>query len=310
MLPEILGDCHLGKVFRIGVPRERLGEREQSQWDQLEKSLATDNGMHVQMGDLFNSIEVPYAVVLRAGQMYKAAARRRPDTTFVIIYGNHDGSRDTDVVSAYEVFREIVSDVPNIICLKDKAVEIEGQLFVPWHPFLSPVAMLPTSDSFRAVYGHWSDRSFGVDSQNVVPLARLRELTSQIYTGHIHKPNEITEKGLTLTLTGSMQPYSHGEEVTPTKYRTFTLAELAAFEGSTHDLCIRLRLSKGESPPEVDCLQLQVQTIDPERLGADAFEVKVEDFDLHNLFNEVFDEHDVDEPTKDRVWSGFKAEGA
>src|SRR5262245_25751534 len=109
-----LGDPHLGKAFINGVPLHRRGEREETQWTDFVKSLATPCDLHVCMGDLFDRMFVPYAVVLRAARAYKNTALTNPNREFVIIRGNHDASRDSFIIAAYDVFAYILQGVKNV----------------------------------------------------------------------------------------------------------------------------------------------------------------------------------------------------
>ena len=312
--PIRLGDPHLGKVFRNGVPLNRKGDREKSQWQDFEASIRSSNGLHICVGDLFDEFHVPYDVVLKAALIYKSEARKHPSNTYIVMRGNHDASRIAGEISAYAVFAELLRDIPNVVVLED-APHIEGKrLFVPWHPFSSAIEMLTpySNKSFDEVYGHWDVRDFGNSNPNLLPVERLRNMCPLVFTGHEHKPQASTYSGFKLIQTGSMQPYAHGQDdpLNPNpKYRTFTLPEFEALSESTHDLCLRIRLRPGEVPPEnIDCLQLTLESLRMDAQGEEIAEVKMEDFDLKTLFEEACDEHDVAEPTREKVWQDFRTE--
>ena len=69
---RFIGDPHLGRVFKTGVPLHRRGEREEMVWATFEKAL-TENTQDIDaiviMGDLFDKMHVPNAVVLRASDL-------------------------------------------------------------------------------------------------------------------------------------------------------------------------------------------------------------------------------------------------
>src|SRR6056297_763167 len=118
----ILGDPHLGRRFRTGVPLHRLGHREAMKWRDFETSLFHGNDdLHVCIGDIFDKSNVPNAVVLKAAGLYRRAAEAMPSKTFVIIMGNHDGSRNADAASSFDVLTELLDEVDNITVVRNEA---------------------------------------------------------------------------------------------------------------------------------------------------------------------------------------------
>jgi hypothetical protein len=108
-----------------------------------------------------------------------------------------------------------------------------------------------------------------------------------------------------------MQPYAHGEELTPSRYLTFNLQTLSRFKGPLDDACIRLDLAPGESPPDdLDCAQLQIRRVsDADAQGDVALaDVAVEDFDLKALYDESCKEADVAEAMQNKLWTYFEGE--
>src|SRR5687768_4374292 len=89
----VLGDVHLDKKFRTGVPIHRLGEREEMVWKQFEESIANcSTAGHCQVGDIFDQMCVSESTVLRAANIYKYYAKLNPHKKYVIYRGNHDAS--------------------------------------------------------------------------------------------------------------------------------------------------------------------------------------------------------------------------
>lgn len=286
MKPHTLGDVHLGKKFENGVPLHRRGDRERMQFNQFVDDLATECSLHIQMGDLFDKMVVPYSVVFSAAMAYRAAAQRNPDTTYVVLRGNHDASRDLDKVSAFQLFSELVRPF-GVVVADDQPLAFDGHVIIPWHPFISAAEMVEAhADLIRnakAVYGHW-DVVMGETNQ--IPAGRLKALgVVEAFTGHDHNKRTMEIEGLTVHITGSMQPYSHGEDPEGNLYVTMSLLE--ALSGDFKDKCVRIQLMPGEDLAEpIDCLQLTLQRVRAEN-DADMGEVAFDAFDFQELFDQA-----------------------
>lgn len=289
---KTLGDPHLGRPFLTGVPLHRRGEREQQVMEQFRKDLLDVKGvdMHVCMGDLFDKMVVPPSVVLFAAAAYLKAARENPEVYYVVLMGNHDGSRDTMMRSSFDLFDAIVNPVGNILVVRDHARHLQrGLCFVPWHPFKSAKEMVAEAPPAEVYFGHWDIESFGGDDHQLLPYEELSKRTKLVITGHVHGAREFEHDDLKVIVTGSMQPYSHGEDPAGERYVTLTLAQLEQ-AGDLADKCVRLILADGEEmPAEIpDCLQFTVKRISTE--APEAVEVQLESFSLQKLFKEAMAE--------------------
>jgi DNA repair exonuclease SbcCD nuclease subunit len=113
---KLLGDPHLGKSFKTGVPFHRLGERERMVMEQFRDELneVEDANYHVCMGDLFNKYIIAPEIVLFAYQSYVEAASKNPNTTYIILRGNHDASKDRERASSFDLFAALVASIKNI----------------------------------------------------------------------------------------------------------------------------------------------------------------------------------------------------
>ncbi len=297
---HLLGDPHLGKKFIRGVPLERRDEREQSQWTDFCKSLESAKGLHVCMGDLFDKSVVPYRIVLQAAEAYKRAS---PDAEFVVLRGNHDGSRDAEFISAYDVFAALLSGLKNIHVLQDEPLVLQDYLFVPWHPFKAAADLIPKG-KFKAAFGHWDVIDFGNDNPNLIPIAQLKEVCNEVYTGHDHDKRDIIIDGVPVHVVGSMQPYSHAEDREGKLYVTVTPDELKDI--GVKNKCVRVLLKKGEEiPVGLDCLQLTIKRVEEE--VPEDLQVELGAFDLRKLFSESFSEEGVEEELTTHMWERFSA---
>jgi len=279
------GDPHLGRRFRTGVPLHRIGDREKMQWEQFEREITgAKSDVHVCMGDIFDSFVVPPEVVLRVAEIYR---RANTDTVHVLIRGNHDVSRNTDRASSFDLLRELIGD--HVLVVDREPVVHENLGFVPYDPFEAQ----PVPEGVDAVFGHWDVVDFG--SHNVIPVGDV----PLMITGHDHTPRELERNGVRIIVTGSMQPYSHGEDPEHKLYITLPLDEIGQ-----HDLTnmnVRLLLREGEAIPEdLDCLSVTAI-----RVGDDQEEVEaLEDFEALNL-DQLLKQALEDNPVADKVMEFF-----
>ncbi len=315
-----LGDPHLGKVFTSGVPLHRRGEREESQWLDFERSLTElpfNTHTHICMGDLFDRSVVPNSVVLRAARLYQQAAKANPDVTYYILQGNHDESRDKEVVSSFEIFENLLVEERNVLAVRSPMVvrspgqHLELALF-PWRPFENAAAV---AESLKprllypyVAFGHWDLLAFGEMAENTIPFGAFDpQLCKGIVTGHYHLACQYINNGIPVVVTGAMQPYSHAEDPEGKLYVTLPSAvvlETLAKDPKTYtNMNVRVELGENEPPcPEFDCLSLTfkrcgVQGDDP-NLSVDA-----DQFDLKDIFHKSFWEAGVSPELTATLWN-------
>lgn len=307
-----LGDPHLGKKFKTGVPVNRLGEREQMVLQDFRDSLMDPDPeltIHVCMGDLFDKAIVDYQTIFAAYFAYIQAAAQFPDRKYFIIMGNHDMSRNSDRYSSFQVFAQMLDSVDNIKLIIEPD-HYEGFGFIPYHPFKTSVEMLfdyrtkfGTLDTY-AVFGHWDVDTFNSEMpHNIFPVDDIKTLPQcrEAYTGHIHQSGLRDYNGLELTITGSMQPYSFAEDSTGEFYVTLSLAELYKTDPRTlQKKCVRVLLNEGEVLPELDCLQLIGKRFGEAEFDED-IDVEMAAFDMQALMLEELQKAGV----KDQKTIGF-----
>lgn len=293
-----IGDVHLGRVFRTGVPLNRIGDREQMVWEQFEDELSIEADVTIIMGDLFDKFVVPPEVVLEAYRLLrdKDASGGR----IIILHGNHDASRDTQKASSFDLLKLLFGQVEDtnvrIVTLFDYDV-IEGVvlLFCGWSPFISAAETVTTAgvNQFYGkpsyAFGHWDVTQHGQDDHNLIPLKELADLgVKRVFTGHIHKPDSFTRNGIEVTVVGSMQPYAHGEEPEGSAlYMTLTPDDAdICLESNSEAFCstnVRILLADGEEyTREFNCLskifkrvpKVDAETGEPVQAGYDTFDLK------------------------------------
>jgi DNA repair exonuclease SbcCD nuclease subunit len=306
-----IGDPHTGKIFRTGVPLDRRGEREAMVWADFIAALNQECDINVCVGDLFDKRVVPPEVVIAVANAYIQAMAARPKTIFLVIRGNHDASRDASQASSFDLFRAIMRGFANFHVVCDEPLVLNDRLlFVPWHPFKTAIEMLEPAKGrkFEQVFGHWDIRDFGVENSNLIPIALLKDMTDTVYSGHDHTPQLLVMEGVTVHMTGSLQPYSHGEDPKGRFYVTLTREELDVIPaGLLHDKCVRVLLKPTQTLPDepIDCLQLTVKKVAEDGTEDDET-VELDPFDLKGLFDTAMNDAGLDAGFSTEIWTKFQ----
>lgn len=321
MTGRLIGDPHLGRKFEVGVPMNRRGEREKRVMEDFRSRLTGTKGVDftICMGDIFDKFIVEPEVVLGADDAYANA----DSIPHYCIRGNHDGSRYAERRSSFDVLTRLADVHRRVIMVRERPLFVDAKhatvLLVPWHPFLTAKEMAKValdewkengSPKIDAIFGHWDIEDFsemGGNADNVIPVGILRQMSKTIYTGHVHTPGRKAIADLEIIVTGSMQPYTHGEDPNHDVYVTVTLAELRQMvPGTLRDKCVRVALEDGEElPADIDCLQL---TRFSRKAKADekAEEVRIEEFDMDRLLSESLTEGKVPEAAQQKIKAKFK----
>lgn len=313
-----MGDVHLGRRFRNGVPLHRLNERENMIWKQFEHDLLlADRPLHIQPGDIFNEFSVSEYVVWRAANAYKAAAKANPHVLYIILRGNHDAARDADKRSSFDLLKMILDDVENIVIASDPTVVFHHNMkigLMPWHPFKSSTELAhemigklhDTDWKYDAVVTHCEIKSFGGSDENLLPLNVLKHRTTLIYNGHIHQKQTYEAEGVEVIVTGSMQPYAHGEDTEGNFYKTMPLVDAVALPAEDiKDINLRVLVSDGEVVPELDVLSLVVKKVQ-DVAEEEQQVVQLETFDMDALFQGTLAEHKVGASVAEQIMQKFQ----
>lgn len=258
-----IGDPHMGRKFgpEQGVPRHRVGEREANQMAHFISELEADADVIVSVGDLFDNPYVPDAVVVAVANAVISAAERNPDVEYFHMAGNHDLPKNLSAVGAWVSFRKMVEDrLPNLHVVS-KPYRYKTLAMFPWEyerTALEQVADLAGEEVHDAI-GHWDLAVFDGKDDHLAPVAALTEAfgaSVKIASGHYHKPGPYTVNGVVVDCTGSMQPYTHGEDPEGRLYVTKPLAEVLADPAAFRNKYVRVIVAEGEEIPEIDCLGL------------------------------------------------------
>jgi DNA repair exonuclease SbcCD nuclease subunit len=289
----IIGDPHLGREFKNGVPLHRRGEREAAQMAQFRAELAEDAAMVVMIGDLFDKPFVPLPVIHATAAEIIAAALDRPHVTFVMLAGNHDKSRQLEVRGAWELLELAIRWLPNVRVVNETTV-IEGVALYPWQwDTTAEEQVARFGSSCPIAIGHWDLQDFGGDTSHMVPAKALAKWgVSTIVSGHYHLPGEYEVDGIPVICTGSMQPYTHAEDPAGDLYVTLTVDEALARD-DLGNKCVRILLQPGEDMPEIDCLQLTNKRADVEADELEISDIGIGGFDIHKTLADEFTSNEV-----------------
>lgn len=289
---SFIGDTHIGRRFRTGVPLNRLGEREELIYNLFTEKLYDNNhNIHtiIHLGDLFDRPTVGYDDLFRTFNIIKGAAEQYPFRNYYFIQGNHDMSRNREMVTAFGILKTLLRDTENVIFIDDEVL-VDGNLtFVPYtknEEFIKYYNFLPVYKNMT-LFGHF-DEPF--------PHYIFKDFLN-VVTGHIHIPREENN----IIVIGSIIPMTFGEDPAGKLYRTLTLSEFEAVqnnpydkEGEWRDYCYRVILRDGETLPEnPGCRQLiSIKKDDLEILPENLLESLSDfpNFDMDSLLKKVLEE--------------------
>jgi len=311
---ELIGDPHLGRKFEVGVPLSRRGEREEAVMADFQERMQRAADFTICMGDIFDKFVVAPEIELFAADQFNTGE----GVLRYCLRGNHDASRDTAKASSFDVFSELLDSEREAHAVKDEPhfqpLKLDHWIvMIPWHPFRNAAQMAADAleqwvkmgkPKVHAAFGHWDTEDFsefGGNTDNLVPLAQLRQMTDTIYTGHVHTPGVKQIGHIQLISVGSMQPYTHGEDPDGEVYETLTLKELESRDpASLKNKCIRIELEEGEeAPADIDALQVTIKRKKDKIEKGD--EVRVDAFDLDRLYKESMEKHKVPKEISERI---------
>ena len=255
---HLIGDPHMGRAFMTGVPIHRRGDREKRQLARFKAELSTPCDFNIMVGDLLDHPNVGYGIVVAVAETYLEAARNRPATKFIAMAGNHDLPRNIGVIGAFDAFEKMVAHQGNIQVVRKPMMMAADLLVLPWEWGVSTkeqVEDVSTRLGTRptACVMHCDLQSYGGDDSHMAPIAELKALgIARLYSGHYHIAGDYDG----VICTGSMEPYSHAEDLDANTYVTLSLAE--ATDGrDLSQKCVRVILEENEElPVGLDCFAL------------------------------------------------------
>ena len=289
---SVITDTHFGRTFKEGVSLDRRGEYEAKILDDFgEFLLHPQTNIVVHAGDLFDTPEVNYEVLLKVYSKIHNAALENPLVCYYFIAGNHDLNRDDSknehcsfrlLQILLKTERNVEFVLENLVVRRDNAVI---DLF-PWDYKNEEFKVFPEANY---VIGHFNDP---------VPEA-IANFKGIKLSGHFHK-RHLTADGTFFV--GSFYPIAFGEESDDSEMITLTLNQYENMNNEElKNKRVRILLKEGETlPVEHDCLQLIGKKVSEEK-EVNLEVTQCEDCDFKQMFFECL----KDCKLRDELWTAY-----
>ena len=289
---SVITDTHFGRTFKEGVSLDRRGEYEAKILDDFGEFLShPQTNIVVHAGDLFDTPEVNYEVLLKVYSKIRNAALENPLVCYYFIAGNHDLNRDDSknehcsfrlLQILLKTERNVEFVLENLVVRRDNAVI---DLF-PWDYKNEEFKVFPEANY---VIGHFNDP---------VPEA-IANFKGIKLSGHFHK-RHLTADGTFFV--GSFYPIAFGEESDDSEMITLTLNQYENMnKEELKNKRVRILLKEGETlPVEHDCLQLIGKKVSEEK-EVNLEVTQCEDCDFKQMFFECL----KDCKLRDELWTAY-----
>ena len=289
---SVITDTHFGRTFKEGVSLDRRGEYEAKILDDFgEFLLHPQTNIVVHAGDLFDTPEVNYEVLLKVYSKIRNAALENPLVCYYFIAGNHDLNRDDSknehcsfrlLQILLKTERNVEFVLENLVVRRDNAVI---NLF-PWSYKEDEIKVFPEANY---VIGHFNDP---------VPEA-IANFKGIKLSGHFHK-RHLTADGTFFV--GSFYPIAFGEESDDSEMITLTLNQYENMNNEElKNKRVRILLKEGETlPVEHDCRQLIGKKVSEEK-EVNLEVTQCEDCDFKQMFFECL----KDCKLRDELWTAY-----
>ena len=289
---SVITDTHFGRTFKEGVSLDRRGEYEAKILDDFGEFLShPQTNIVVHAGDLFDTPEVNYEVLLKVYSKIRNAALENPLVCYYFIAGNHDLNRDDSknehcsfrlLQILLKTERNVEFVLENLVVRRDNAVI---DLF-PWDYKNEEFKVFPEANY---VIGHFNDP---------VPEA-IANFVGIKLSGHFHK-RHLTADGTFFV--GSFYPIAFGEESDDSEMITLTLNQYKNMNNEElKNKRVRILLKEGETlPVEHDCLQLIGKKVNEEK-DINLEVTQCEDCDFKQMFFECL----KDCKLRDELWTAY-----
>ena len=299
---SVITDTHFGRTFKEGVSLDRRGEYEAKILDDFgEFLLHPQTNIVVHAGDLFDTPEVNYEVLLKVYSKIRNAALENPLVCYYFIAGNHDLNRDDSknehcsfrllqIMLEFQKNVHFVFDKPLLVSMLERKPNgnLVKLILFPWDYKNGELATTYMSEA-NYVIGHFNDP---------VPEA-IANFKGIKLSGHFHK-RHLTADGTFFV--GSFYPIAFGEESDDSEMITLTLNQYENMNNEElKNKRVRILLKEGETlPVEHDCLQLIGKKVSEEK-EVNLEVTQCEDCDFKQMFFECLKDCNL----RDELWTAY-----
>ena len=289
---SVITDTHFGRTFKEGVSLDRRGEYEAKILDDFgEFLLHPQTNIVVHAGDLFDTPEVNYEVLLKVYSKIRNAALENPSVCYYFIAGNHDLNRDDSKNEhcSFRLLQILLKTEKNVEFVLENLVVRRDNVVIdlfPWDYKNEEFKVFPEANY---VIGHFNDP---------VPEA-IANFKGIKLSGHFHK-RHLTADGTFFV--GSLYPIAFGEESDDSEMITLTLNQYENMNNEElKNKRVRILLKEGETlPVEHDCLQLIGKKVSEEK-EVNLEVTQCEDCDFKQMFFECL----KDCKLRDELWTAY-----
>ena len=289
---SVITDTHFGRTFKEGVSLDRRGEYEAKILDDFGEFLShPQTNIVVHAGDLFDTPEVNYEVLLKVYSKIRNAALENPLVCYYFIAGNHDLNRDDSKNEhcSFRLLQILLKTEKNVEFVLENLVVCRDNAVIdlsPWDYKNEEFKVFPEANY---VIGHFNDP---------VPEA-IANFKGIKLSGHFHK-RHLTADGTFFV--GSLYPIAFGEESDDSEMITLTLNQYENMNNEElKNKRVRILLKEGETlPVEHDCLQLIGKKVSEEK-DINLEVTQCEDCDFKQMFFECL----KDCKLRDELWTAY-----
>lgn len=280
---RVIGDPHIGKSFKQGVPKDILGKREQMSLDLFKDLLDSGTNYVIVVGDLFDKFQVDVTTFYKVLKVIEETSKNNPNTKFIFLNGNHDLSKESEKISSFQLLQNYIDvhqDIFNVRIILSKQKEPilklsdEGIALGLFHynPFMSideeyaddELQIDSNAYPIKIAFGHWETIDFNSDVfiNRQVPTKVLNYF-DYVVTGHEHRPKITITNNVPILTVGSMLPYAFSEQLDQEEhvnYYTLNIEDINTLlehdKNYFENTCVRVLVSKDsiEEIPEFKCL--------------------------------------------------------
>lgn len=289
---SVITDTHFGRTFKEGVSLDRRGEYEAKILDDFgEFLLHPQTNIVVHAGDLFDTPEVNYEVLLKVYNKIRIAALKNPLVCYRFLAGNHDLNKDDSKNEhcSFRLLQILLKTERNVEFVFENSLVCRNNIVIDLFPWDYKNEEFKVSPEANYVIGHFNDP---------VPEA-IANFVGIKLSGHFHK-RHLTADGTFFV--GSFYPIAFGEESDDSEMITLTLNQYENMNNEElKNKRVRILLKEGETlPVEHDCLQLIGKKVSEEK-NINLEVTQCDDCDFKQMFFECLKDCNL----RDELWTAY-----